>query len=224
MKHLLVLCAISIALPAWAQVSKEANAGYQTREGRSRVAGALDNPEREKNDKPRELVDQLGIEKGDVIADIGTGVGFMIPYFLDLIGPEGKLYAQDIQQDFLDTVIKKKAEHGWSNVETVLGTGNEPGLPDGVADLAFILDVYHHISYPDVTMKNVARAIKPDGKLVVVDFYRSRKHPRMSDERLKGHIRLDRDGFKAEIESAGFKFVRTFDQLPHQYVLIFEKE
>ena len=202
MRPLLVLLAISIALPAWAQVSKEANAGYQTREQRAGVARNLDNPERESNDKPRELLDQLGIKQGDVIADIGTGVGFMIPYFLELIGPEGKLYAQDIQQDFLDTVNKKKAEHGWKNVETVLGEQTEPGLPDNVADLAFILDVYHHINYPQETLRNVARAIKPDGKLAVVDFYRSRKHPRMSDERLKSHIRKDRDGFKAEIESA----------------------
>ena len=67
MKRSLVVLAISVAISASAQVSKEANAGYQTREGRSRVAVNLDNPEREKNDKPRELVGQLGIKKGDVI-------------------------------------------------------------------------------------------------------------------------------------------------------------
>lgn len=207
-----------------AQVAAEANKGYQTKEGRARVAGGLDSPEREKRQKPRELIAAIGIDEGDVVCDMGTGVGFMIPYFLDAVGAEGKVYAEDIQQDFLDKVKAKKAERDWKNVELVLGGQKDPELPDGACDIVFILDAYHHFTFPVETMRNVARALKPEARLVVVDFYRSRKHPRMSEERLKGHIRLDRDGFAAEIESAGFKLERQFDHLPHQYALIFLKK
>jgi hypothetical protein len=72
-------------------------------------------------------------------------------------------------------------------------------------------------------LKSLRQSLKSDGRLVVVDFYRSRPHPTMSAERLNGHIRLDRDGFTKEIESAGFRLERYFDHLPHQYAIIFRK-
>lgn len=209
---------------ATAQVSQEANKGYQTEEDRERIARALDRPDREERQKPRKLIAALGIKNGDVIADVGTGVGFMIPYFLEAIGPQGKIYAEDIHQDFLDEVEQKKRENNWTNVETILGDQKDPKLPDGAVDLAFILDAYHHFNYPAETLKNIRRALKDDGRLVVADFYRSREHPRMSKQRLESHIRLDRDGFAREIASAGFKLERHFDHLPHQYVLVFSKK
>ena len=73
-------------------------------------------------------------------------------------------------------------------------------------------------------LASLRHALKPDGRVVIVDFYRSRKHPRMPKERLQGHIRLDRDGFADEVRSAGFQLERAFDHLPHQYVLIFRKD
>lgn len=217
----LIAALLLAAAPAAAQVAKGANQGYQTERQRANVARNLGDPEREKRDKPRELVDEIGVEEGMTVADIGTGIGFMIPYFLEHIGESGKLYAEDIQQDFLDQVEEKKKATGWSNVETVLGDERDPNLPEGEIDLAFILDAYHHFNYPAETLASIRKSLKPDGRLVVVDFYKSRKHPRMSAERLANHIRKDRDGFAAEIDEAGFRLIRHFDQLPHQYVLIF---
>jgi len=218
------LSAVVCLIPASAQVAVEANKGYQTEEDRKRVARGLDSEDREQRQKPRELLAEIGLEKGAAVADIGTGVGFMIPYFLEVIGPEGSVYAEDIQQDFLDQVEEKAKARGWKNVKTVLGGQVDPKLPEASVELAFILDAYHHFEYPIETMRHVADAIKPDGKLVMIDFYRSRKHPRMPKERLEKHIRLDRDGFAAEIEQAGFTLERQFDHLPHQYVLIFTKQ
>ncbi|MCB1022529.1 MAG: methyltransferase [Bryobacterales bacterium] len=205
-----------------AQLSKEANAGYKTAEDRARVAQSLQSDEREQRQKPRELIASIGVKKGWTIADIGSGPGFMEPYFLEAIGPTGKIYAEDIQQDFLDQVKAKIKENGWKNVETILGGQTNPNLPKGKVDLAFILDAYHHFEQPQVTLGHIRESLKPGGQLAVVDFYRSRPHPTMSKERLEGHIREDRDGFAAEIEKAGFKLVRTFDHLPYQYVLLFE--
>ncbi len=213
----------AIVQPAPGQVAKGANEGYQTEQQRAGVARNLANPEREKRDKPRELLAEIGIEPGTVVADIGTGVGFMIPFFLERGGPQGKLYAEDIQQDFLDKVEAKKKENGWANVETVLGDERDAKLPAAAVDLAFILDAYHHFNYPEEALAKIRASIAPGGRLVVIDFYRSRPHPRMPAERLENHIRKDRDGFAEEIEAAGFKLVRHFDQLPHQYVLIFKR-
>lgn len=221
--RLLVVAAL-FAAAASAQVAKKANEGYQTAEDRQRVARSLGDPEREQRQKPRELLASIGIEPGATIADVGTGVGFMIPYFLERIGPQGELYAEDIQQDFLNQVEEHKKAEGWTNVQTILGGQTDPKLPKGKIDLAFILDAYHHFEYPDVTLGKIAESLAPHGRLVVVDFYRSREHPTMSKERLEGHIRKDRDGFASEIEGAGFRLIRQFDHLPYQYVLIFQKK
>lgn len=219
----LVLAFFLAAIPASAQVATEANERYANEKFREGLAKSLDDPERVERDKPDRLVAELNLRPGDVVADIGSGVGFMIPFFLGAIGPGGELYAQDVQQDFLDKVEEKKAERGWSNVETVLGDERNPNLPADTLDLAFALDAYHHFNYPEETLAHILAAVKPGGRFVVVDFYRSRPHPRMSPERLAGHIRKDRDGFAAEIQAAGFELVRMFDQLPYQYALIFRK-
>lgn len=219
--RILLLMAVSVSLNA--QVATEANESYKSEEFRQNLAKNLDDPERVERDKPDRLVAELDLQPGDVMADIGSGVGFMIPFFLEAIGPEGKLYAEDVQQDFLDKIEEKKTARGWSNVETVLGDERNPNLPAGTLDLAFALDAYHHFNYPDETLAHIRSAIKPGGRLVVVDFYRSRPHPRMSPERLAGHIRKDRDGFAAEIQAAGFELIRIFDQLPYQYALVFQK-
>lgn len=223
-KTLLPILAVAFAIGASAQVAKKANEGYQTAEDRARVARGLGGEDREERQKPRELLASIGIEPGATIADVGTGVGFMLPYFLERIGPDGKIYAEDIQQQFLDDVEKKKAENNWSNVVTILGEQIDPKLPKGEIDLAFILDAYHHFNYPAETMKMIGDSLAPNGRVVMIDFYRSREHPTMSPERLEGHIRKDRDGFKAEIEEAGFRLIRQFDHLPYQYVLIFQKK
>lgn len=205
------------------QVAEKANEGYKTKEDRERVAVNLGDPDRVERQKPVELLQAIGVTPGQTIGDIGTGVGFMLPYMADAIGPSGRVYAEDIQDDFLEKAQAVAAEHGLKNISFVKGDPNDVKLPENSLDLALILDVYHHINYPEATMASVYKAVKPGGRLAVIDFYRSREHPSMSEERLKNHIRLDRDGFKAEIEAGGFNFDRTFDHLPHQYVLIFRK-
>jgi ubiquinone/menaquinone biosynthesis C-methylase UbiE len=222
MLRLFVLAGLSVSA-LWAQAAATANEGYQTEADRARVAAQLDSADREQRQKPRELIAALDVKPGMTVADVGTGVGFMIPYFLEAVGPHGKLVAQDIQQDFLNQVGAKKSEQGWKNVETVLGGVDDPKLPKGKIDLAFILDAYHHFDFPEKSLARLRESLSPGGRLVVVDFYRSRPHPTMSPERLEGHIRKDRDGFAEEIEQAGFTLVSRFDHLPYQYALIFEK-
>ncbi len=221
LRTLAVLLVAAALLPA--QLAKKANEGYQTEQDRQRVARSLDNPDRVQSQKPRELIASIGIDEGATVADIGTGVGFMIPFFLEAVGPDGKVLAEDIQQDFLDTVEEKKKEEGWTNVETILGGQTDPNLPAESVDLAFILDAYHHFEQPVETMKAIRAALKPGGRLALVDFYRSRTREGRDPEWTRNHIRADRDEFRAEVEKAGFTFERTFDHLPYQYALIFKK-
>lgn len=218
-----VLLFVLLVGTAWPQVAKKANQGYATPKEREGVARNLDNPDREEDQKPRELIAALGISNGAVVADIGTGVGFMLPYLVEAVGPQGRVYAEDIFPDFLSNAKHRVHTHGWKNVETILGTEKDVNLPAATVNLALVLDVYHHFNYPAEVLASIQKSLKPEGRLVVVDFYRSRAHPRMSAERLQDHIRLDRDGFAAEILAAGFRLDRQFDHLPHQYVLIFVK-
>jgi ubiquinone/menaquinone biosynthesis C-methylase UbiE len=222
------VCRIALLLilgvgTAWPQAAESANQGYQTPQQRSGVASGLDNPDREESQKPRELLTALGVAQGNTVADVGTGVGFMLPYFVEAVGTGGFVYAEDIFPDFLAKAQAKIDENGWKNVKTVHGTNKDAKLPPGAIDLALILDAYHHFDYPAEMLASIHKALKPDGRLVMIDFYRSREHPRMSPERLQGHIRLDRDEFAAEIQANGFRLDRQFDHLPHQYVLIFKK-
>ncbi len=218
-----MIVAVSVVGLLSAQLAEKANEGYRTEQGRENVARGLDNPDRVKEQKPRALLKEIGLRKGDTVADIGTGVGFMIPFFLEVVGPQGKVLAEDIQQDFLDKVIAKKKEEGWTNVETVLGGQTDPKLPAGSVDLAFILDAYHHFEKPVETLKAIRASLKPGGRLALVDFYRFRTREGRSAEWTRNHIRADRDEFRAEVEQAGFTFERTFDHLPYQYVLLFKK-
>ena len=147
----------------------------------------------------------------------------MIPYLLEAIGPEGRIYAEDIYEDFLSEVERKKSERNWSNVETTLGEVSRAHLPRHAIDLVLVHDTYHHLDYPVQLMRDIRTSLKDNGRLVVSDLYRNRKHPFSSAEELQSHIRKDKDGFVEEIKSAGFKLIESFDHLPHQYVLIFRK-
>ena len=217
-----ILAGVTGELPG--QVAEKANEGYRTKEDRARVAQGLDNPDRVQRQKPRELLQSLGIKEGDIVADIGTGTGFMLPYLVEAVGASGFVYAEDIQEDFLAKVKKKAAEKGWRNMKVVLGSEKDVMLPAGKLDWAFILDVYHHFNYPVEALTSIREALKPAGRVAVIDFYRGREHPSMSPERLRSHIRLDKEGFVEEIESAGFRLERSFDHLPYQYVLVFERK
>src|SRR5262249_202167 len=147
----LLLCATS-----YAQVAADANKAYKTKEGRDGVAKTLDNPNRDKNQKPEEIIALMEIKPGMSVADIGTGTGFMVPYLSKAVGPAGKVFAEDIAQDFLDRA-KTKAE---PNVTVILGTETDPKLPANSLDRALVLDVYHHFDYPDKMLANIARALK----------------------------------------------------------------
>ena len=205
-------CLLMCAASAFPQAAAEANKSYKTKEGRDGVAKTLDNPNRDKNQKPEEIIALLEIKPGMTVADIGTGTGYMIPHLSRAVGPKGKVLAEDIAQDFLDRA-KTKAE---DNVELILGNETDPKLPASAVDRILVLDVYHHFDYPDKMLANIARSLKPGGRLMIVDFYKKDRGD---------HVRLEREDVIKEIESNGYRLVSSRDRTGNnQYMVAFEKK
>lgn len=201
-----------LAVTAFAQVAGQANANYKTKEGRSQVAQTLANPERDKTQKPAELVDALKLRPGMTVADIGTGIGYMLPHLSRAVGPNGKVIAQDIQTDFLDQSRALAIRDKLTNVQYVLGTERDPKLAMASIDVALVLDVYHHFDYPQEMLSHLRSALKPGGRLVIVDYYKKSR---------PDHIRLERDDAAREIEATGFELAGTRDHNEEQYILEF---
>jgi predicted methyltransferase len=206
-----------------AQVAKKANEDYETAERRQHAASEMDHRVRPSVEHTAELVESLGIRPTDAVADVGAGVGYLIPYLLPKVGPFGSVVAEDIVPDFVAKIREKIKAAGWRNVRAVLGTEQDPKLPPARFDVAIVLDTYHHFNYPVQMLQHIRTALKPMGRLIVIEYYRSRHHPAATDEDLQSHIRLDHDGVVAEVSAHGFHLQRSFDHLPYEYVLEFAK-
>jgi len=204
------------AAAAFPQAAAEANKAYKTKEGREGVAKTLDNPNRDKNQKPEEIIALMEIAPGMTVADVGTGTGYMLPHLSRAVGAGGKVYGEDIAQDFLDRAAAKVKEDKLANVNLVLGNEADPKLPAAAVDRILVLDVYHHFDYPDKMLANIGRSLKSGGRLVIVDFYKKDR---------ADHVRLEREDVIKEVESNGYRLVSTRDRTGNnQYMATFEKK
>ncbi len=206
-----------LVVAAYGQVAEQANSGYKTEEGRARVAQSLGAHDREQTQKPRDLVAALKLKPGMTVADIGTGIGYMLPFLNEAVQPGGKLVAEDIFPDFLEKA-KANAASKKLDVTFIHGGVKDPKLPAGAIDLALVLDVYHHFDYPEQMLAGLAAGLKPNGRLAIVDFYKDGfRDPK--------HIRLDEKDVIKEIEANGFRLINSGPFTPkRQYMAIFEKK
>ncbi|HEX3747526.1 MAG TPA: methyltransferase domain-containing protein [Bryobacteraceae bacterium] len=206
----------------YAQVAQQANSTYQTVAGRENVAKSLNSPERESTEKPEELVRSMGLEPGMTVADIGTGPGFMLPYLSRRVGAGGHVLAEDIFDNFLADAKKNAAQEKLANVSFIKGTETDPNLPEGKVDMELVLDAYHHFDYPDKMLAALRRGLKPDGKLVIVDYYK--REGAMPNGRALTHIRLDMPDVIKEVEANHFHLIVQKEHIKNvQYMLILEK-
>ncbi|MDP6850454.1 MAG: methyltransferase domain-containing protein [Planctomycetota bacterium] len=169
---------------------------------------------REIFDYRHEIVEALDISKGMIVADIGAGTGLFEPLFAKAVGDNGKVIAVDIAQGFLDRIRGM----GLENVETVLCDERSTGLSDGSVDLMFVCDTYHHFSYPEDTLKSMKAALRPGGRLVVVEFHRIEGE---SSDWIMKHVRADEATFTREIEAAGFEVAGRHELLEENYIIEF---
>jgi predicted methyltransferase len=220
-RRALLLAACCQAL--WAQVATDANQRYQTAEGRKAIAAGLGGPGRDATERPQELVDEMALKPGMTVADVGTGVGYMLPYLSRAVGPSGRVIAEDIFDDFLDAAKQRAGEQKLVNVAFIKGTETDPRLPDGSVDVILALDSYHHYNYPEKMLAAFAQALRDGGRLVVVEYYK-RPNAMPGGDAVK-HIRLDEPDLVREIESHGFRKVSEREHIKgSQYMAVFEKK
>jgi predicted methyltransferase len=217
----IALAALIAAWLAAAQVAKKANENYQTEQGRATVAKGLSSSDRDKRQRPAELVKAIGVKPGMTVADIGTGVGYMLPHLSAAVGPQGKVLGEDIFDDFLQKARAASEQAGLTNVEFIKGTEHSASLPAGSVDVILALDSYHHYDYPQDMLASFKAALKPDGRLAIVEYYKREGAMGGSNSALT-HIRLDDAGVIKEVEAAGFKLVEEHEHIPKsQYVALF---
>ena len=119
--------------------------------------------------KPLQLMDAMGLEEGMVIADIGAGRGRMSVFFAHRVGRKGMVLANDINSGALIYLEDRCKRNDIGHVKTYLGTVTDPRLPDGKADILFMVSTYHHLDKPVELMRNALPALKPDGRLIIVE-------------------------------------------------------
>lgn len=162
-----------------------------------------------------------GLKPGMAVADIGAGTGLFTRIFAREVGPKGRVMAVDIAKEFLEHIEKTSKDLGLGNIKTVLGADASPRLPEDSTDLVFICDTYHHFEYPKSMLKDIRAALRPGGRLVVIDFIRI---PGTSRAWILDHVRAGQDVVEAEIALTGFRKVsETKGVLKENYILIFEK-
>jgi ubiquinone/menaquinone biosynthesis C-methylase UbiE/intracellular sulfur oxidation DsrE/DsrF family protein len=169
----------------------------------------------------KEIVAACELQPGQTVADIGAGTGLFTRMFADTVGKDGRVIAVDIAQKFLDHIQKISREAGQRNVETVLCKADSTELPPDSVDVAFICDTYHHFEFPLKTMTSLHRALKPGGRVILVDFRRVKG---TSTDWVLNHVRAGQDVFEAEIAQAGFKKVHEeVELLKENYFVVFNK-
>ena len=180
-------------------------------------AGWLERPEREAEERTDLLVDNLPLNADDVVADIGAGTGFF-SFPIARRVTDGRVLAVDIQQEMLDIIESRKASGSPANVDTILGTETDPRLPEAAVDLVLIVDAYHEFSYPREMGLAIARALKPGGRLVLIEYRgEDRKVP------IKRLHKMTEAQARREMAAVGLEWERTEDFLPQQHFLVFRK-
>lgn len=180
-------------------------------------AGWLERPTREAEERTDLLLDNLPLEADDVVADLGAGTGyFSLPMARRV--PAGRVLAVDIQPEMLEIVSRRAQAAGLANVEPVLASETDPGLPPGQVDLVLMVDAYHEFSHPREVMTGIVRGLKPGGRVVLIEY-------RAEDPAvpiLELH-KMSEAQARREMEAVGLEWVQTRDILPQQHFLVFRK-
>jgi ubiquinone/menaquinone biosynthesis C-methylase UbiE len=167
-----------------------------------------------------EIVSACKLKPGMAVADVGAGTGLFTRKFATEIGDRGKVFAVDISAAFLKHIEKTCADGQIKNVETILCDQFSTKLPKNSVDLVFICDVYHHFEFPQRTLQSIHDALRPGGRMVLIDF--ERIEGKSSDWTLS-HVRAGKEVFVREVTAAGFKAAGEEKLLKENYFVRFEK-
>jgi ubiquinone/menaquinone biosynthesis C-methylase UbiE len=178
----------------------------------------LDRAERVDEEEPDIALDAIKLVKGSTVADVGAGSGYMTVKMAKRVGPTGKVYANDIQPEMLTLLRQRLAKEKITNVETVLGTVNDPKLPAGALDLILMVDVYHEFSEPQKMLQHMHEALKPGGRIVLLEY--RKEDPAIP---IRPDHKMSVAEAKMEVEAEGYTLSRVDEVLPRQHILIFSR-
>jgi predicted methyltransferase len=179
--------------------------------------GLLEGPDREQWQKPDQIMDALGIADGSTVADLGAGGGWFTAKLARRVGPNGLVYAEDIQPQMLEAIGRRIQRENLVNVRTVLGTPTDPRLPPGI-DAVVTVDAYREMEDPVELLKNVGQSLKPQGRVGVVDYNPGGGGPGPApDERVAPATVI------AAASAAGLQLISQDAIPPFQFLLVFGK-
>ena len=226
----IVLLLLSLAAPALAQDDTRPRKAKKTRPlteymGREiamtmHYAGAewLLRNEREREERCSLLLDNLGLKTGMTVCDMGCGNGFYALPIAKLLGPRGRVLAVDIQPEMLFLLRERMELEGIRNITPILGSVDDPYLPEGTVDLAILVDVYHEFGFPEEMLAALRKSLKPTGRIVLVEF-----RAEDDDVPIKPEHKMSKAQILKELEANGFALKRSFDELPWQHMMWFGK-
>ncbi len=174
---------------------------------------------REAEEQPDRMLDALKLKPGMTVADVGAGVGYTSVKIAGRVGSQGTVLATDVQPQMLQMLRENAAGLGVKNIRPILCTPTDPKLPDGAVDLILMVDVYHELSEPEIALKGLRKALKADGRLVLVEF--RAEDPEVP---IKPEHKMTVAQARKELEANGFTFKESLEFLPWQHVIIFEKK
>lgn len=177
----------------------------------------LERPTRELEEQPKKCIELMELKPTDVVADIGAGSGYF-SFRMAAKVPQGKIIAEDIQPEMIETVKATALQKQITNVEALLGTIEDPKLPLAGVDGVLMVDAYHEFDHPREMMEGIYRGLRPGGHVYLVEY-------RAEDERvmIKPHHKMTISQAKKEMVVVGLVFVKSLEDLPQQHFMVFEK-
>lgn len=176
----------------------------------------MNDPARDSWQKPKQVVERLDIQPGARVADLGAGGGYFTWYLAAAVGPQGKVYAVEIDDTALAIIEKEMKSRGVRNVVPIRAESGDAKLPEPV-DLVFSCDTYHHMQDRIAYFQSLARYLKPDGKVAILDF-----HAEGFFSGLLGHGTTKQE-VRREMESAGYRLAAEYDFIDRQHFQIFSR-
>lgn len=173
---------------------------------------------REQEENAATLIKELRIQPGWTICDLGCGNGYHALTMAKLTGEKGSILAVDIQPQMLEMLAGRASGRGLKNIKTILGDYHDPKLPPASCDLILLVDVYHEFSHPEHQLRAMHRALKPDGRIALVE-YRA-EDPEVP---IKPEHKMSKEQIRKEWLPMGFEIDREFDGLPWQHLIFFKK-
>ncbi len=177
-------------------------------------ARLFDAPDRDGWQRPSEVIELLGVTPGATVADIGAGTGYFLPHLSAAVGPEGRVWALDVEPTMVDYMTRRIEEEGLRNVEARVVQGDDPGLGPGSVDRILIVNTWHHVSDRGPYAERLRGALRPGGAVLVVDFTLEAEHgPPPS-------MRLAPEAVLAELRGSGLEARVLDESLPDQYAVL----